>query len=141
MTGHYRKQFSSSLSYSAYPADSVRRLEQRAVSELGLSLYQLMERAGYAAFQRARQYFPTTRRWLVLCGHGNNGGDGYVVARLARQSGIQVTLIAVEHSKALPYEAQQAQDAWVGAGGQIFGSTSDFPEDADLIIDGLLGIG
>lgn len=141
MTGHYRKQFSSSLSYSAYPADSVRRLEQRAVSELVLSLYQLMERAGYAAFQRARQYFPTTRRWLVLCGHGNNGGDGYVVARLARQSGIQVTLIAVEHSKALPYEAQQAQDAWVGAGGQIFGSTSDFPEDADLIIDGLLGIG
>ncbi|MDN5971134.1 MAG: NAD(P)H-hydrate epimerase, partial [Enterobacterales bacterium] len=121
MTGHYQKHFNSSLPYSVYPADNVRELEQRAVSELGLSLYQLMERAGQATFHRARQFYPTTRRWLVLCGHGNNGGDGYVVARLARQLGIQVTLVAVEHNGPLPPEAQQARDAWIRTGGEIQG--------------------
>lgn len=141
MTGHFQKHFNSSLPYSVYPADNVRELEQRAVSELGLSLYQLMERAGQAAFHRARQFYPTTRRWLVLCGHGNNGGDGYVVARLARQLGIQVTLVAVEHNGPLPPEAQQARDAWIRAGGEIQSVSTEFAGDIELIIDGLLGIG
>lgn len=43
-----------------------------------------MQRAGEAAYQYACRCYPNARRWLVLCGHGNNGGDGYVVATLAR---------------------------------------------------------
>ncbi len=61
---------------------------------MGLTLYELMLRAGEAAFQVCRSAYPDARHWLVLCGHGNNGGDGYVVARLAKAVGIEVTLLA-----------------------------------------------
>lgn len=46
-----------------------------------------MQRAGEAAFQLASGAYPASAHWLILCGHGNNGGDGYVVARLAQAAG------------------------------------------------------
>ncbi len=44
-----------------------------------------MQRAGQAAYALARNAYPSRDHWLVLCGHGNNGGDGYVVARPAKR--------------------------------------------------------
>ncbi|MFO6485530.1 NAD(P)H-hydrate epimerase [Escherichia coli] len=67
------------------------------------------------------------RHWLVLCGHGNNGGDGYVVARLAKAVGIEVTLLAQESDKPLPEEAALRQ-AWLNAGGDIDVRRSSGPE-------------
>ncbi len=61
---------------------------------LGLTLYELMLRAGEAAFQVCRSAYPDARHWLVLCGHGDDGGDGYAVARLAKAVGIEVALLA-----------------------------------------------
>jgi hydroxyethylthiazole kinase-like uncharacterized protein yjeF len=77
----------------------------------------------------------------VLCGHGNNGGDGYVVARLAAAAGAKVTVIACEGSRPLPLEAATARQAWLESGGKIQPADSRWPEDIDLIIDGLLGTG
>lgn len=100
-----------------------------------------MQRAAAAAFSLARLEFPLARHWLVLCGHGNNGGDGYEVALLARAAGIQVTLLAVESQKPLPDEAQAAQQGWEKAGEQTLNADADWPEDIDFIVDGLLGTG
>ncbi len=100
-----------------------------------------MLRAGQAAYVLARDTYPSCNHWLVLCGHGNNGGDGYVVARLAKAAGVQVTLIACEGARPLPPEAAAAREAWLAAGGDILPANSRWPASVSLIIDGLLGTG
>jgi len=100
-----------------------------------------MLRAGEAAFQVSCRHYPAARHWLIVCGAGNNGGDGYVVARLCQAAGIQVTLLALESSKPLPEEARLARQAWLDAGGTSYCWQNPWPESIDLIIDGLLGIG
>jgi len=65
---------------------AARRIDAQATAALGGDGYLLMQRAGQAAWQCALQYWPQARRIVVVCGPGNNGGDGYVLARLARQS-------------------------------------------------------
>lgn len=141
MTDHNEKLTARSIPHSVWSADWLRNAEKQAADSLGLTLYELMLRAGEAAFTLARNHYPDTRRWLVLCGHGNNGGDGYVVARLAQSAGIAVTLLAQESDKPLPEEAAQAREAWLNAGGVIHSSDIPLPADSDLIIDGLLGTG
>ncbi len=141
MTNQIEKQDLHSLPYSVYSADWLRQAEAQAAQDTGLSLFTLMQRAAAAAFRAARQKFPHATHWLVLCGHGNNGGDGYEVARLAKNAGLSVTLLAVSGSKMLPAEAEQARKGWLNAGGQVGDISADWPHDADLLIDALLGTG
>lgn len=131
----------SSIPHSVWPADWLRKAEKEAADSLGITLYELMLRAGEAAFRLARATWPEARHWLVLCGHGNNGGDGYVVARLAKAQGIAVMLLAQESDKPLPEEAASARDAWLNAGGEIHAPDAPWPSGVSLIIDGLLGTG
>ncbi|ANR79815.1 bifunctional ADP-dependent (S)-NAD(P)H-hydrate dehydratase/NAD(P)H-hydrate epimerase [Kosakonia sacchari] len=141
MTDHTMKKIAASIPHSVWPAEDLRRSEKEAADSLGITLYELMQRAGEAAFNIAREQFPAAHCWLVLCGHGNNGGDGYVVARLAAAAGLSVTLLALESNKPLPEEAAQAREAWLNAGGEIHAADVLWPEQVDLIIDGLLGTG
>lgn len=130
-----------SLSHSVWPAQAMAQLERDAADSLGLTLYELMQRAGQASYELARARWPQALHWLILCGHGNNGGDGYVVARLAQAAGITVTLLACESSKPLSEEAQQARDSWLAAGGVVHAPDAAWPEQIDLIVDALLGTG
>lgn len=100
-----------------------------------------MLRAGEAACRLACRLYPDAKHWLILCGHGNNGGDSYVVARLAQSAGKRVTLLAIESDKPLPEEAALARQAWLDAGGEIHAASAGWPDDITLIIDGLLGTG
>lgn len=135
------KKNPASIPHSIWHADDIRRMEREAADSLGLTLYELMQRAGEAAFQVTRKTYPNAQHWLVLCGHGNNGGDGYVVARLAKAQGLDITLLAQESDKALPEEAQQARDAWLNAGGVIHAADINWPDRVDIIIDALSGTG
>lgn len=141
MTSHNKEQYSSSLPHSVWSADWIRQAEPLAAAAQGISLYSLMQRAGAAAYALAHERYPHSNHWLVLCGHGNNGGDGYVVARLAAAVGTQVTVIAVQSAHPLPPEAAAARQAWLECGGEIQSANSHWPENIDLIIDGLLGTG
>lgn len=141
MTDHSKKQNGLSLPHSVFSADWVRQHESVAAAALSLSLFELMVRAGEAAFALARQYYPASRHWLILCGHGNNGGDGYILAARAQAAGLKVTLIACEGNRPLPAEAALAREQWLSAGGNIFPQDCLWPQDIDLIIDGLLGTG
>lgn len=141
MTDHNLNNNDVSIPHQVWPADWLRSAEKEAADALGLTLYALMQRAGEAAFRIASTHYPDSRHWLVLCGHGNNGGDGYVVARLAQGAGITVTLLALESDKPLPEEAESARAAWLDAGGTIHSAQAPWPQGVDLIIDGLLGTG
>ncbi|MGL5602730.1 MAG: bifunctional ADP-dependent NAD(P)H-hydrate dehydratase/NAD(P)H-hydrate epimerase [Silvania sp.] len=141
MTDHTVKKNPASIPHSIWPAEALRRAEKEAADSLGLTLYELMLRAGDAAFSVARAAYPQAHHWLILCGHGNNGGDGYVVARRAVAAGIHVTLLALESDKPLPEEAARARDAWLEAAGTLHAADIPWPEGVDLIVDGLLGTG
>ncbi|EOY5739057.1 bifunctional ADP-dependent NAD(P)H-hydrate dehydratase/NAD(P)H-hydrate epimerase [Enterobacter ludwigii] len=141
MTDHTVKKNPESIPHSIWHADDLRHAEKEAADSLGITLYELMQRAGEAAFNVACTAHPESSHWLILCGHGNNGGDGYVVARLAVAAGIHVTLLALESDKPLPEEASAAREAWLNAGGVIHATDIVWPEEIDVIIDGLLGTG
>ena len=62
-------------------ADEMRRADRHAIDEIGLPGPVLMENAGAAVARLVDERFPRARRVVVVCGRGNNGGDGFVVAR------------------------------------------------------------
>ena len=128
------------LSQSVFLAEQVRENEGPAAKHCGISMYELMERAGQATYQQAINHFADANVFVVLAGVGNNAGDGYVVARLAKQAGKQVRVIAAMPDKPLKGDALSAQQAWLDAGGAITADISVI-EQADIIIDGLLGTG
>ncbi len=122
-----------------YTAAEVRALERRLAAE-ALPPSVLMQRAGAALDAQIRSQWPEARRVLVLCGGGNNGGDGYVLARLLRERGIEVTVIATAEARAT--EAAGAAAAWREAGGEMGRWRPQAPlPDVDLVVDALLGIG
>ena len=82
-----------------YRAEQVRELDRTAIEEHGIDGYELMQRAGKAAYALLRSNWPRARHLVVLCGGGNNGGDGYVLARLARAAGLRVELVAISPAK------------------------------------------
>lgn len=124
-----------------YTAAQSRELDRRSIEDHGMAGIELMERAGSAVFNAARIEGKSAQRWLVLCGGGNNGGDGYIVARLAIQAGFIVQLIALKPPEQLSGDAALAASRWQEAGGEL----SDWPlkqsDYFDVVIDALLGTG
>ncbi|MGL4858683.1 MAG: bifunctional ADP-dependent NAD(P)H-hydrate dehydratase/NAD(P)H-hydrate epimerase [Enterobacteriaceae bacterium] len=141
MGDSYQNQYTPILPHSVYYADWIRKEERHGAQQLGIAMTELMERAGSEVFHLCRRLYPQARHWLILCGKGNNGGDGFVVARLARQIGVQVTLVACQSNDPQPEEAQQAKARWLQMAGEIISEQTPWPESVDLIIDALLGIG
>ena len=75
-----------------YSTRQIRQIENTAFAG-GVVSESLMERAGAAVFAELRLQFPDVASMVLLCGTGNNGGDGYVIARHAREAGISVMVI------------------------------------------------
>lgn len=130
-----------SLPISLYRAEQVRVGERAAAQAMQLEMYQLMERAGHAVFSTLLEQYPDATSVLVCCGSGNNGGDGYVVARLAKEHGLNVQLWHLGDASQLTGDAATARDAWLAAGGEIGVPHADVPEQVEVIIDALLGTG
>lgn len=124
-----------------YTAEQVRYGEKLAAKAKELRMYYLMERAGQAVFAVGMAHFPSTEHWLVCCGGGNNGGDGYIVANLAKSVGISVTVWQVGGESKIKGDARIAYEHWVCAGGQVFNPGENIPDNVDVVIDGLLGTG
>jgi hydroxyethylthiazole kinase-like uncharacterized protein yjeF len=95
----------------------------------------LMERAGWAVARAARRFGP--RRTLVLCGPGNNGGDGYVAARLLAEAGWPVSVAALAPPKP-GTDAALAASAWSGP---VVPFTPGEAARAGLVIDAVFGAG
>jgi len=118
---------------------AARSIESRAIALLGND-YLLMQRAGQAAWQCVLQHWSQAQRLVVLCGAGNNGGDGYVLARLAHQAKRQVRVLQFPHALPRTPLAQRAWADYLAAGGYSTATLDEFRR-ADLIVDALFGIG
>jgi len=114
-------------------AEAMRSAEQKAIDG-GTSVEELMERAG-AALAEAVYRFAGPTPALVLCGPGNNGGDGYVAARQLAARGVQVRIAALSEPKSSA--AKGARSQWHGEVDRLSESTAGEP----LVIDSLFGTG
>ncbi len=100
----------------------------------------LMERAGLAAAQLARDRLLAGKRSvLILAGPGNNGGDGFVVARHLKRWWYQVAVVFAGQRDRLGADAVAAYDAWIADGGAVLADVP--PGRFDLVVDALFGIG
>ena len=123
-----------------YSAASVARLDRIAIDQFNIPGYTLMRRAGQAAFDCLLDCFPAAENILVVCGAGNNAGDGYVVARLAQAHGLAVSVVSMVDTVKLTGDAKQACDHWREVG-EILSHTDINPDAVDVIVDALLGTG
>src|SRR5690606_21479191 len=92
-----------------YGAAEIRQLDQAAIAG-GIPGIQLMKRAGRAAFALLLERFSAPEQISVYCGSGNNAGDGYVLAALAAQRRLAVTVIQVGAAEKLTGDARQAYE-------------------------------
>ena len=109
----------------------------RFAVESGASVERLMEAAGAAVAAEVARRFPTGRV-VVLCGPGNNGGDGYVAARLLRLQGREVLVAALGDRDALTGDARRNAERWTGAVEELAPAVLD---GAAVVVDGLFGAG
>ena len=78
------------------------KARERAANEAGLLYIQMMENAGRAAWKALKARVPALKRLLVVAGKGNNGGDGFVIARVAAKEGVQVRVLLAEGEPKTP---------------------------------------
>src|ERR1700709_2848290 len=98
----------SALPLAVHSVAQVRAMDRYAIEQLDIPRYTLMTRAAEAALLTLRSEWPRGTRVLMICGAGNNAGDGYVMARLARAARLQVNVIALADPQLFRRDAHQA---------------------------------
>ncbi len=126
---------------SLYSAAQTRRLDGLAIQTFGIPGYELMTRAGAVAFDELTRRWPEHECLRVICGTGNNGGDGYVLARLALAAGTDVIAFTVGDSSRVRGDARNALDDYVAAGGEIRAFQGQDLAGAGVIVDAVFGTG
>ena len=131
------------LSYKdkLYSAAQTRHIDQIAAQAPDCSGDALMGRAGTAAYALLRQRWPHARHVAVLCGTGNNGGDGYVLARQAHLAGLAVEIAAVARPPRAGSNADRARQAYLACGGGEAPDPAAALAGAEVVVDALLGTG
>lgn len=129
------------LNAKLYTATQVRALDNAAIQQFGIPGYELMCRAGQAVVDLANQHYPVASHWLILCGPGNNGGDGYVVARLAAANGISVSVCSLVKPQNLKGDAATAYREWHDTGAETLLWPLSDSGIYDLVFDAILGTG
>ncbi len=132
------------LSTVLYTADQARDMDRLAQQDIGISGYELMRRAGSAAWNTLRKHWHNARRILVCAGMGNNAGDGLVLARLAAQAGYEVRIHTLGDTSKLQGDARRAFDDMPHQSlhCQCWTAEMEFPTDADtVLVDALFGTG
>ncbi|MDK1489331.1 NAD(P)H-hydrate dehydratase [Sinorhizobium sp. 7-81] len=110
----------------------------KAAADSGIDSFTLMRSAGMAVSAAALRLFPEALRFVVLCGPGNNGGDGYVAASALADSGADVAVFALGKPEALKGDAARAQRACSLAVQPLIAYE---PQPGDVVIDALFGAG
>ena len=122
-----------------YSSEGSRLVDREAINSLQLAEGGLMERAGAAAYGVICRRWPGISTLNVVCGPGNNGGDGYIVARLAHEAGIKVRVCQVVSPKT--DDAQRALEQLNLRGVTVEPANIETIGEAELVVDAVLGTG
>ncbi|MET4025807.1 hydroxyethylthiazole kinase-like uncharacterized protein yjeF [Marinobacter sp. MBR-99] len=138
----------NSLPEALYSADSVRAIDRYLIDQQGVDGFELMQAAARAAFRQLLRHWSAPESVLVLCGAGNNGGDGYLVAANAQRHGIPVRCIAIAPTGKLTGDALNALNRARAEGvpvddvGELGeGGLESHLGSATLVVDAMLGTG
>jgi len=123
-----------------YKAAQVRELDRRTIAS-GIDGFALMQRAASSAWHSLRSRWPQVRSLTVMCGGGNNAGDGHVLAALAMQSGLKVQRITLKPLEELSEDAGRAAQLATSAGVGCEEWHAGTELTGEVIIDALLGTG
>ncbi|MDH3412641.1 MAG: NAD(P)H-hydrate epimerase, partial [Gammaproteobacteria bacterium] len=131
----------SRLPEGLYRAASVRELDRIAIEELKISGATLMARAGRAALDVLVRVWPGAKTIVVVCGAGNNAGDGYVVARLAKEQEMNVRVAELGDPARLRGDARDARLALTDSGVQPAPFDAQSLHGAAVVVDAIFGTG
>ena len=130
--------------------EAMREADRHTIEDLGVPGLELMENAAAGVVEALRGSFPEVRRVLVLCGRGNNGGDGLAAARLLAGGGLEtIVLLFADPANLSPDAAENYRQAETADVPIIVVESEDLaaldselaPNPPDLVIDALLGTG
>lgn len=130
---------SDDLPLALYGAAQVRALDTALIAA-GTPGFELMRRAAHAIWRALRREWPDAGALTVLAGHGNNAGDGYLIAALAQRAGWQARVLAVGEPQRLQGDAARACDEARAAGVEVRGWQAD-AQPQGVLVDALLGTG
>lgn len=132
-------------------AAEMKEVDRLTTERYGIPSLTLMENAGRSVAEFIRDRFPdlARQRIVVLCGKGNNGGDGFVAARYLRDMGANVSAYLFASADEIRGDAAANLKRWQEVGGQItpilgageWQTRNDALRSADIIVDALLGTG
>lgn len=132
--------FRANLPQKLYKAQQVRDNESIVAAKAGIEMFTLMENAGLAIWQLISEKFTKPSKMTVFAGHGNNGGDGYIIARLALNAGWQVKLIQAGQCSKICGDAKKARALYMQYGGKEYAIDTPL-ESGTVVVDSLLGSG
>ncbi|MGH7284050.1 MAG: NAD(P)H-hydrate epimerase, partial [Polyangiaceae bacterium] len=123
--------------------ESMRAFDAHAIQQ-GIPGSVLMENAGRGAAERIETTYDRAHHFAIVCGTGNNGGDGFVVARHLARHGRRVSVFLVGDASKISGDARAAFDGWVAAGGSVQPANDALRTNlaaSDVIIDAIFGTG
>ncbi len=123
-----------------YTAEQTRELDRLIIEQHHTPAGTLMARAGAAALQSIKHFWPQAKHMVIVCGSGNNGGDGYELARQALATEFQVSLLEVGHTDKMSDETRSAREALLATDHPVYQFDGSLPA-CDVIIDALFGTG
>ncbi|MDX1796835.1 MAG: NAD(P)H-hydrate dehydratase [Hydrogenovibrio sp.] len=124
-----------------YSAEQSQRLDQIAMTDFGIPGLLLMKRAAYSAFQQLLQRWPETESLYVVCGTGNNGGDGLMLAQYALIHGLDVKVSLIGSPEKLKADARNGYQALLDLQLDCGAFNAEYAEQADVVVDALFGTG
>ncbi|MGK0375317.1 MAG: NAD(P)H-hydrate epimerase [Arenicella sp.] len=131
----------TALPNQLYRCAQVKALDKAAVEIQKIDSFDLMQKAGQAAFSLLQYQWPGVEEVTVFCGAGNNAGDGYVVAALAAEAGLSVQVLTLVDPQTLTAEAHLAFQLADSSAASISRYNCAESVIRGVVVDALLGIG
>ena len=121
--------------------EEMTKIDQYAIDEIGLDGKILMENAGRVAAKNIMKTYSRHQKYSVLIGSGNNGGDGFVIAKVLKENGydVEADLIPDEHK--ITGDAEYHKNIYTNSGYTFTSYNKAAMEKSDVIIDTMLGTG